>query len=129
MGVGMVRVAMDNSAPLDGRSSVLLNPGDHAFGCLVEVNPRVFWRNNDLEDALIAGPLPAIGQRSQWMFLSQAETVGIRHSRIGFQLPLPLFRRVPSGALTFDIGAVGLPAARRPGRRISDIHNGPALKG
>jgi hypothetical protein len=49
VGVRMVRVAMDDSAPLDLAINVALNAGDQIQGSLTKIRFLVLWRDNDLE--------------------------------------------------------------------------------
>ena len=79
--MGMVGIAMDDPAPLDGCSRMLLNAGrSRPLAVSLEINVRVFRRDDYLEDALVTCLLPTVCQGSQRMIPSQAETVGVRHS-------------------------------------------------
>ena len=127
--MGMVRVAVDDATPLDRCSSVLLNAGNHVLRRALEIDRCVFGGNDDLENALISCPLPTVGQRSERMCPGQAEAIGLGHLWVVFQTLFSLLQAVAPRAFSLDISAVGLPAARCPGRRIADIHNGSTLEG
>jgi hypothetical protein len=49
VGVRMVCVAMDDSAPLDPAINVTLNAGDKILGSLAKIRVPVFWGDDDLE--------------------------------------------------------------------------------
>ena len=130
VGVGMVGVAVDHASPFDRRSGVLLDPGHHVCCGSLEVHVCVFGRQDDLEDALVPGLLPAFSQRSELVLLRQSKPVWIGNLAADFGTRFPLSRQaVALGALSLDVGSMRLPSPRRPGGRIADIHDGAALEG
>ena len=123
--VGMVRVAVDHAAPFDRRSSVLLDPGNHVGCGSLEVNVCIFGREDDLEDALIPGLLPALCQPSERVLLRQSKAVGIGNLAADFGGRFPLRRQaVALGALPLDVRSMRLPSPWCPGGGIADVHDG-----
>ena len=61
MGVRMVGIVVDDAAPLNLSIEVVLNAADHGLGGPGKVGLLVLGRDNDLEEALVAGLLPFSG--------------------------------------------------------------------
>jgi hypothetical protein len=116
MGVRMVRVAMDDSAPLDLAINVTLNAGDKILGSLAKICFLILWRDDDLEKAFVAGLLPVPGNRTEGTLFCDPEFL--------FALAFPVVLR----ALTFNIETVRFPAAWSAGTGIANIDNSAALE-
>jgi hypothetical protein len=65
MGVRVIRVPVYNSCPLDRNSGVLLDAGDHVANRALKIEDRIFWGDDDFENALVPGFLPLSSQRIQ----------------------------------------------------------------
>ena len=97
---------------------------------LLEIHVRVFGRQDDFEDALVSGLLPAFSQRTELVLLRQAKPVWVGNLAADCYTRLFLSRQaVALGAFALDVGSMRLPSPRRPGGRIADIHDGAALEG
>jgi hypothetical protein len=126
----MVGIAVDQTSPFNRRSGMLLDPGHYLCRGSLEVHARVFRGQDDLENSLVSGFLPAFSQRTKLVFLRQAKSVWIRDLAVDCDTHLLLNRQaVALGALSLDVGSMRLPSPRRPGGRIADIDDGAALEG
>jgi hypothetical protein len=61
----MVGIVVYDAAPLDFAIEVLLNAADYSLGGSGKVGFLILWRDDDLEEALVAGLLPLPGNRAQ----------------------------------------------------------------
>jgi hypothetical protein len=116
VGVWMVRIVMDNSAPLDFVANLILNACNYILHGPVKTRLPVLWGDDDLEKSFVAGFLPLPCNSAEGTLFCQTELL--------FALALALALRT----FSLNIATVRFPSARSAGTGIANIDDSAALE-
>jgi hypothetical protein len=112
----MVRIVMDDSAPLDFVANLILNACNYILHGPVKIRLPVLWGDDDLEKSFVAGFLPLPCNSTEGTLFCQTELL--------LALALALALRT----FSLNIATVGFPSARSAGTGIANINDSAALE-